>query len=63
MFTRIWSHLRGWLAGFNAYHNTYRRLNRLSDKDLADIGLHRCDVDRIAYEYKREKMDEYLRHA
>lgn len=33
-----------------AYKKTVNELNRLSDRELHDIGIHRCDIDRIATE-------------
>lgn len=31
-----------------AYLNTVRELSKLSDRDLHDIGLGRCDIRRLA---------------
>lgn len=30
-----------------AYHRTYSELSRLTDRELADIGLRRCDIEEI----------------
>lgn len=40
----------------NAYHrhvmarSTSRELNRLTDRELQDLGIARCDIDRISRE-------------
>jgi YD repeat-containing protein len=39
------------LRNFNSwrrYRSTYNQLNRLSDRELNDVGLTRFDIDRIA---------------
>ena len=33
-----------------AYQQTRRELSWLSDRELADLGLMRCDIDRVARE-------------
>lgn len=33
------------------YNRTYGELSRLSDRELADIGLRRCDLDDIVTEH------------
>jgi len=33
-----------------AYKKTYNELNRLTDRELHDIGIFRCDIPRIAEE-------------
>ena len=30
------------------YGRVVRQLSRLSDRELADVGINRCDIDRIA---------------
>jgi uncharacterized protein YjiS (DUF1127 family) len=35
------------------YNQSLRELNRLDDRELADIGITRCDVQRIAWEAAR----------
>ena len=34
-------------------HQAYFELSRLTDKELQDIGLNRCDIMRVAYGIKR----------
>ena len=35
------------------YNESLRELNRLDDRELADIGITRCDIQRIAWEAAR----------
>jgi hypothetical protein len=42
------SHLHGWLLGFSEYTKTYESLQNLSDRELKDIGLSRCEIKQIA---------------
>jgi uncharacterized protein YjiS (DUF1127 family) len=39
-----------WLNRQSRIRNTVRELNALTDRDLADIGLARCDIGRVAQE-------------
>lgn len=41
---------RATLAKRKLYNNTLRELQGLSDRELADLGLHRSMLRRIAYE-------------
>jgi uncharacterized protein YjiS (DUF1127 family) len=36
------------------YRETYAELARLSDRDLADLGLHRAEIDQIARDAARD---------
>ncbi|WP_294606271.1 DUF1127 domain-containing protein [uncultured Roseovarius sp.] len=38
------------VINYRAYRRTIRELSELSNHDLADLGLHRGEVRRIAYE-------------
>ncbi|MEZ5889939.1 MAG: DUF1127 domain-containing protein [Xanthobacteraceae bacterium] len=38
------------LRGWRRYEEYLRELNRLDDRELADIGITRCDIQRIAWE-------------
>lgn len=40
--------IAGAIAGYRAYSQTRRELDVLSDRELADIGLSRADIVRIA---------------
>ena len=33
----------------------YEELNRLNDRELADLGLSRCDITRVAFESVQSK--------
>ena len=35
------------------YNESLRELNRLDDREVADIGITRCDIQRIAWEAAR----------
>jgi uncharacterized protein YjiS (DUF1127 family) len=39
------------------YKNTFNQLNSLSDRDLNDIGISRCDIHRIAMEDMAKKTN------
>ncbi|MEJ2626438.1 MAG: DUF1127 domain-containing protein [Pseudolabrys sp.] len=45
MFTTIVRLFREW----NRYNVSVSELNRLGDRELADIGIHRGDIRRIAW--------------
>ena len=45
------------LARSKIYRATYVELNRLTDKELNDIGINRGDIVRIAYNHAKEKED------
>ena len=38
------------LARHRVYNQTFRELSQLSGRDLADLGIHRSQIKRIAYE-------------
>ncbi len=38
------------------YGQTVRELSQLSDRDLDDIGISRCDIRAIAAEHTRERL-------
>jgi uncharacterized protein YjiS (DUF1127 family) len=42
-----------WLERRQQYRHTLGELSRLSDRDLADIGIARCDIPMIAAEATR----------
>ncbi len=51
----------GWVASFKAararrrvYRTTLNELRSLSDRELADLGLNRCMLQRIAYQAAQE---------
>ena len=41
------------LRGWHRYNECFRELNRLDDRELAEIGITRCDIQRIAWEGAR----------
>lgn len=48
LFNAKRAELRARRAQRAEYRRVYDELNRLDDRDLRDIGLHRSDVERIA---------------
>jgi len=48
--------LRAGLAWRKACNITYQALIRLSDRDLADLGMRRCDLSAIASEAADDAM-------
>ncbi|MDU8913176.1 DUF1127 domain-containing protein [Aestuariicoccus sp. MJ-SS9] len=57
LFSRI-KDLRAAFAAYRArravYHKTLTELDALSDRDLADFGLHRSELPRVALDAARE---------
>ena len=41
------------LRVWRRYNQNLRELNQLDDRELADIGITRCDIQRIAWEGAR----------
>jgi uncharacterized protein YjiS (DUF1127 family) len=48
--TMFLSHLVGVFQQWRRYNNSLRELNRLGDRELADIGITRGDIPRVAWE-------------
>ena len=48
--TMFLSHLVGVLRQWRRYNQSLRELNRLGDRELADIGITRGDIPRVAWE-------------
>ena len=44
------THLVGVLRQWRRYNQSLRELNRLGDRELADIGITRGDIPRVAWE-------------
>lgn len=44
----LWARLQRWWAAYKTYRFTYEELRMLSDRDLADIGIARSDIRKIA---------------
>lgn len=49
--TKLLNNLSTWLNEKEKERRTRKELARLTDRDLADIGISRCDIDRIAKDY------------
>lgn len=48
--TRLVDQLAALQARRSVYRRTRNELNALSDRDLADLGIHRTEIRRLAYE-------------
>jgi uncharacterized protein YjiS (DUF1127 family) len=48
--TMFLSHLVGVYRQWRRYNQSLRELNRLGDRELADIGITRGDIPRVAWE-------------
>ena len=48
--TMFLSHLIGAYRQWRRYNRSVRELNRLGDRELADIGISRGDIPRVAWE-------------
>jgi uncharacterized protein YjiS (DUF1127 family) len=51
MFASIVRFIRDW----KRYNNSVRELSRLGDRDLADIGISRSDIERVAWSSAKRK--------
>jgi uncharacterized protein YjiS (DUF1127 family) len=38
------------LNTWRRYRQALRELSQMSDHELCDIGIHRCDIERVAHE-------------
>jgi uncharacterized protein YjiS (DUF1127 family) len=45
IFVRYWNYLKTW----RSHREAIKQLNRLSDKQLKDIGISRGDIDRLVW--------------
>ena|SRR5579863_1442406 len=52
MFTTIARFFRAW----KTYNNAMRELSYLNDRELADIGISRCEIPRLAREHSIAEM-------
>ncbi len=46
----LFSNLVRMLRMWREYDRSVRELSRLGDRELADIGISRCDIQRVAWE-------------
>lgn len=49
-FTTFFTTITNAVRARNSYHDTVWELNRLTDKELSDIGISRSDIYRVAAE-------------
>jgi uncharacterized protein YjiS (DUF1127 family) len=57
MIKTFWSRLKKRLLAFDAYYATHNDLGRLSDRNLADIGLKREDIEFYAIKAYYKSME------
>ena len=50
LMTMFLTHLVGVYRQWRRYNQSLRELNRLGDRELADIGISRGDIPRVAWE-------------
>jgi uncharacterized protein YjiS (DUF1127 family) len=51
MFTNLVRLIRSW----NSYNRSLNELNRLGDRELADIGISRSDIVRVAWNHAHQR--------
>lgn len=49
IITRIFAAIRQW----KRYRDTFNELSRLSDRELADLGIFRADIQRLSWDSAR----------
>jgi uncharacterized protein YjiS (DUF1127 family) len=49
------AHIIRVLREWNHYNRSLNELSRLSDRELADIGISRCDIPRVAWNAAQER--------
>jgi uncharacterized protein YjiS (DUF1127 family) len=49
----LFSHVVRMFRVWHRYNESFRELNRLGDRELADIGISRSDIHRIALDAAR----------
>jgi uncharacterized protein YjiS (DUF1127 family) len=58
MLKRIFTKIVAELKARKAYHDTFHQINRLSDRDLRDIGVSRSDIYYVALEAAEKRYKE-----
>lgn len=53
--TLFWRYVN-YLATWREHREAIKKLNRLTDRELKDIGINRCDIDRLVW--LKEDKDE-----
>jgi len=49
MFTLL-TRIQNFITRYNAYNAARRELSQLSDRELADIGIRRGDIDQVSWQ-------------
>lgn len=50
-FVRFSQKLKTWYTQHKMFTKTRNELEKLNDRELADIGIHRCEIKRVAKEH------------
>lgn len=45
---KLLANIRAWIIGYRNYLKALNDLQRLNDRQLSDIGVSRCDIEKIA---------------
>ena len=45
-----------WLKRGSAYNTAYTELNKLSDRELRDLGIYRCDIHNVVANTLRNRI-------
>jgi len=45
-----------WLKRGLAYNSAFTELNKLSDKELADLGVYRCEIQNVVANTLRQRI-------
>jgi uncharacterized protein YjiS (DUF1127 family) len=62
-FQALVARLQRRFAAYNLYRQTYDELQLLSDRDLNDIGIARCDIRKIARDTAEATMRGHASHG
>jgi uncharacterized protein YjiS (DUF1127 family) len=56
MLITILANVQRYLKRYFEYRKTVYELNRLTTRDLADLGIARCDIEYIAHKHSMSKI-------
>lgn len=58
MLLTLFSKINAAIKRYMEYRTTVYELNRLTDRDLTDLGIHRCDIEFIARKHSTTKFGD-----
>lgn len=56
----MFNRLSAWLKESRRLSRTKNELSYLTDRELADLGINRCDIDRIARDAVKKTRESYV---